>query len=500
MSGFDWAEDVEEALERQYEHLKSNGNSDRETEADDISDEYGDTDTPVSSQQGADISPVWGEHHYADDLHGKKGPVGEMELEMPFGVVPVSEHYRLTMNSLAHINEGQEDGIYYSYEDNYETAQMKGEVEQEFIFRNYCMEHDEGQIHHFNWLGYPICEPSGTPPAISLLFQLADPKMPNPRDELRFQSIFATAMMFIDPVIVELEEGLEDLDREGFDLVRWATGRVTRFYSLHGRWTEDQFEWEECRTPDEGRLEQYQSGSVACGNGFISLCNIRSRYQWGCHKAQLQEKYEKACRVAAEKFYIKRQCKVYRPSLLSQSMSLRDLDCTAGETFALHRKGLILICDLPEDHTETISDSSIDEQEYDGISVGSLEANVEGHCDVQRMEIDANDRREGPQQTKTQRFEIHTTDDQITDAIEIYEDWQAVVTSQIATDSTDTWEALSRTPNGGRKNASIRKGRLARWKANLRAWRVTLKGLMAKRCQLICIKAQNVLRKRGFAR
>ncbi|KAE8133299.1 hypothetical protein BDV38DRAFT_286892 [Aspergillus pseudotamarii] len=483
MSGFDWTEDAEEALEQQHERLKSNANPARETEVDDISDEYSDTDTPISSQQGADISPVWGGHRHADDLHGKKCPVGEMELETPFGVVPVSEHYRLSMNPLPHIDEDQEDDIYYNYEDSYETTQMKSEVEQEFIFRNYCMEHDEArQIHHFNWLGYPIYEPSGTPPAISLLFQLADPKMPNPRDELRIQSIFARAMMFIDPVIVELEKGLEDLDREGFDLVRWATGRVTRFYSLHGRWTDDRFEWEECRTPDKGILEQYQSGSVACGNGFISLCNIRSRYQWGCHKAQLQEKYEKACHVAAEKFYIKRQCKVYKPSLLSQSMSLKILDCTA------------------EDHTETISDSSIHEQEYDGISVGSLEESVEGHCDVQRMEIDANDRREGTQQTKSQRFEICTTDDQITDAIETCEDWQAVVTSQIATDSTDTWEALSRTPNGGRKKVSIKKGRFARWKANLKAWRVTLKGLMAKRCRLVCIKAQNVLRKRDFAR
>ncbi|KAE8306783.1 hypothetical protein BDV41DRAFT_585192 [Aspergillus transmontanensis] len=495
-SGFDWAEAVEEALQQQYERWKSNDKSDGEAEMDDTSEEHGGTDTPISSQHGFDISPVWGEHRHADNPYGSKAPVRGTQLETPFGVAPASERCRLTTSALPQIGEGQEDDLYNSYENHYETVQMRSEVEQEFIFRNYCMEHDEErQIHHFNWLGYPLRVPSGTPAVISLLFQLADPKLPKPRDELRFQSIFARAMIFIDPVIVELERGLQDLDRRGFNLVRWATGRVSRYYTLHGRWTEDQFEWEECRLPDEGILEEYQSGSVACGNGFISLCNIRSRDQWAAHKAHLQEKYDQASRQTAENFHRRRHCKVYKPSLLSQSISLRDVECTAGETFAFYRKGFMLIYDLTEDHIETLSDSSIREQEYNGIYVSSRET-IEGYCD-DCAEMVANDRREGRQQRRPRCFGIHSAADRTT---EMYENWQAIITSQHGTESTDTWEALSRTPNGGRKVASRKKSRLGRWKHNLKAWKVTLKGLMVQRGRLICTKAQKVFRKRGFSR
>ncbi|QMW29860.1 hypothetical protein G4B84_005195 [Aspergillus flavus NRRL3357] len=494
VSGFNWAEDVEEALQQQYERWKSNDKSDGE--ADDTSEEHGGTDTPISSQHGFDISPVWGEHRHEDNSYGSKAPVRGTQLETPFGVAPASERCRLTTSALPQIGEGQEDELYNSYENHYETVQMRSEVEQEFVFRNYCMEHDEeGQIHHFNWLGYPLRVPSGTPAVISLLFQLSDPKVPKPRDELRFQSIFARAMIFVDPVIVLLERGLHDLDRRGFNLVRWATGRVSRYYTLHGRWTEDQFEWQECRLPDEGIIEEYQSGSVACGNGFISLCNIRSRGEWAAHKAHLQEKYDKAARHAADDFHRRRHCRVYKPSLLSQSISQRDVECTAGETAAFYQKGFMLIYDLTEDHIETLSDSSSCEQEYSGIYVNSRES-IEGYCD-ECAEMVGNDRREGRQQRRPRCFRIHSAADRTT---QMYENWQAIITSQHGTESTDTWEALSRTPNGGRKVASRKKSRLGRWKHNLNAWKVTLKRMMVQRGRSICTNAQKVFRKRGFSR
>ncbi|KAE8378753.1 hypothetical protein BDV26DRAFT_291877 [Aspergillus bertholletiae] len=472
LSSFDWAEDVEEVLE-QSQRLQSSDNSDRETEPDDIFEEQGDIYTDVSS---ANISAVCGEYHNAD---GDKTSDKKTELELPIEIVPVSGLLTLTTSLIPNFREYDEDDP-CSYG---EIEQMNSEVEQEFTYRNYCMEHDEyRQIHHFNWLGYPIYESSGTSPAISLLFQLADPKTPSPRDELRFQSVFARAMRFVDPVIVELEKGLEDLERQGLDLVRWATGRVTRFYSLHGRWTEDRVEWDECKYPDEGTLALYQSGSVACGNGFISLCNIRSRHQWGSHKIRLQEKYEKTCRDKPDNFNARRQCNTYKPSLLRQSMKLGSFERTA------------------EDHTETLCDNPAYTQECDRISNGFLAESVEGHCDVQCTETDTNARRIGTQQTQPQRLGILTTANQVTNTIEVYHGWQNVTTSQLGTDSTDTWEALSRTPDGRLRAASAKKGRLGRWKYNLRSWKVTLKGRMNERRRSMFAKAQKVFRKRQFVR
>ncbi|OGM40175.1 hypothetical protein ABOM_011681 [Aspergillus bombycis] len=458
MSSFDWAEDVEEALEQQYERLKSNTSSASSSRAGNRPEKHGDTNTPISSQLGTNISPV----------------------------EPASGPSRPTVSASPHVREDHENDLYYSNEYNNEAAQMKTELDEEFIFRESCMAHDEERhIHHFNWLGYPIYESSGTPPAISLLFQLTDPKIPKPRDELRFQSIFARALMFIDPVIVGLEKGMQDLDREGFNLVRWATGRVSRFYTLHGRWKEDRFEWEECRIPDTGIIEHYQSRSVACGNGFISLCNIRSRHQWGAHKAQLEDKYEKACRNAAENFYRKRQHRAYKPSLLRQSMNLGDLEWPA------------------DNRIEPLSDSSIHERDHDTLSDVFLENSDEESCDGRCREADANDRRKGKQRTKTQRFEAHTTPDQVADTIDIietYEDWPGFINPQHATDSTDTWEALSRTPGGGRKKASLKKTRLQRWKYNLSSWKLGLKIKIANRRRLLYIKAQNMFGPRGFKR
>ncbi|KAB8257292.1 hypothetical protein BDV32DRAFT_140481 [Aspergillus pseudonomiae] len=487
---FDWAEDVEEALEQQYERLKSTHSTASSARVGNRSETLGDTDTPISSQLGTDSSRARGQNRLTRYRHGSKGRHGKgKEVE------PASEPCIPTVSTSPHVREDHENDLYYSYDYNEEIAQMQTELDEEFMFRNDCMAHDEQRlIHHFNWFGHPMYEPSGTPPAISLLFQLADPKMPKPRDELRVQSIFARALMFIDPVLVELENGLQDLDREGFDLVRWATGRVSKFYTLHGRWKEDWFEWDECRSPDSGFLELYQSRSLACGNGFISLCNIRSRQQWASHKAQLQEQYDKACRLAAQNFYQKRQCRTYKPSLLRQSMNLKDLEWAAGETSALNRQGFMLIDDIKDDRIEPLSDSSIHEQEYDTLSEAFLDDSDEESCDMRCRETDANDRRKGTQQTKTQRFEIHTTADQT------YEERPGFITSQHATDSTDTWEALSRTPGGGRKKASLKKTRLERWKYNLSSWKLGLKIKISERRRTLYTKAQNAFGPKEFTR
>jgi hypothetical protein len=69
------------------------------------------------------------------------------------------------------------NGPEYTGKEDREFAQIEQEVKREFDFQNYCVREEEGAVHHFNWLGYPVYQPSGTPAAISLLFQLADPKL-----------------------------------------------------------------------------------------------------------------------------------------------------------------------------------------------------------------------------------------------------------------------------------------------------------------------------------
>lgn len=162
-----------------------------------------------------------------------------------------------------------------------EIESMQLAVNGEFAYRRACLQADnERFIHHFNWLGAPVYGYNPTPPTISLLFLLTDPKTPPSGDEWRYESIMKRAMVFVDPVIVYVDNGKEDLCKRGFDLVRWATGRVYKFYSPHGKWSEDVRDLEEFPVLDEGNLVNYASDNTVAGNGFIEQFTIKSRSQW----------------------------------------------------------------------------------------------------------------------------------------------------------------------------------------------------------------------------
>ncbi|KAF7596353.1 hypothetical protein BBP40_002097 [Aspergillus hancockii] len=262
VSGFDWAEDVEDTLQ-QLQFLKLTANFDWVDDLDEILKQYVEFETDSSSESDSDIAPEM------NDFFSRMISTGKKSLMMESVTPPTSDHD-------------------FTDKEDRELAQIEKEVKREFDFRNYCAREEGGAVHHLNWLGCLVYQPSGTPAAISLLFQLADPKIPKTEDEFRLKSIMNRAMTFIDPVIVELENSPEDLYRQGFDLVRFATGRAHKFYSPHGWWIADQLELSEDTIPDMGNVIEYQTESMTSGNGFVSHCSIRSRDRWERDRVELQ--------------------------------------------------------------------------------------------------------------------------------------------------------------------------------------------------------------------
>ncbi|KAE8145080.1 hypothetical protein BDV25DRAFT_144993 [Aspergillus avenaceus] len=193
------------------------------------------------------------------------------------------------------------------------------DVASEFSFRDTYVQGDSGkETHHFNWLGSPVFESSLTPATISLLFQLAPPKNPKLGDEIWFEGIMRRAMTYVDPVIVYLEKGIEDLTRRGMDLVQFATGRTYKLYSPHGRWILDELEWDEGTLLDDGSMEIYTTRHVVCGNGITTYGGIRTRDRWESDKTQLYQ----ASTTSAYKFRLKLRNRVYRPSPLRQVLEI----------------------------------------------------------------------------------------------------------------------------------------------------------------------------------
>ena len=205
-----------------------------------------------------------------------------------------------------------------------EIQSMQRDVNGEFAFQRLCMAADTyGEIHHFNWLGSPVFGYSATPAAISLLFLLSEPKVPATGDEYRLEAIMRRATVFVDPVFVYLDNGWGSLCLRGSDLIRWATGRVFKFYTPNGHWSQDDREVAEDTRVDDGNLGNYVADDMAAGNGFIRLFSIRSRVQWFDAKDRFTVHTENE-RSAIARHREKNQD--YIPSPLRQSMTTDDLD------------------------------------------------------------------------------------------------------------------------------------------------------------------------------
>ncbi|RJE18647.1 hypothetical protein PHISCL_09017 [Aspergillus sclerotialis] len=102
--------------------------------------------------------------------------------------------------------------------------------------------------------GLPTYDGVEIPPAISLLYLLSDPKVRRQSDELRLQEILTRATTYIDPVLVSFDNGWDDLNTKGFELVQFATGRTSKFYTPHGAWIHDNNEKDDQTILDDGNI------------------------------------------------------------------------------------------------------------------------------------------------------------------------------------------------------------------------------------------------------
>ena len=212
-----------------------------------------------------------------------------------------------------------------------EIQSMQRDVNEEFAFQRLCMAADTyREIHHFNWLGSPVFRYSATPAVISLLFLLSEPKVPTIGDEYRLEAIMRKAMVFVDPVFVYLNNGWGSLCLRGSELIRWATGRVFKFYTPNGHWSQDDREIADDTRVDDGNLGNYVADDMAAGNGFIPLFSIRSRIQWFNTKDRFTIHTENERSVIARH---REKNPDYIPSPLRQSMTPDPLD-KSGKFFA----------------------------------------------------------------------------------------------------------------------------------------------------------------------
>ncbi|KAJ5997613.1 hypothetical protein N7522_009273 [Penicillium canescens] len=162
-----------------------------------------------------------------------------------------------------------------------EVDQEVGEgVEAMFRYRAMSTQNEE-DVHHFNWMCEPVGRRSTTPPEVSLVCIQAGPKVPTGRDVFRVQSIMNRALPFIDPVAVSLEgQHQYILSMRRSSLLRASQGRVSKLYSLHGAWINDEEVMKDQIMVDTGNNQQYTSPGLAIGNGFLVSSPIKSVSDW----------------------------------------------------------------------------------------------------------------------------------------------------------------------------------------------------------------------------
>ncbi|EEP75801.1 predicted protein [Uncinocarpus reesii 1704] len=138
---------------------------------------------------------------------------------------------------------------------------------------------NHSNVHHFNWLGNPILEPSYTPPEVSLFVILSPPK-PWLHSMSRIGVILWQAMKFVDPVLYDGNWG--DLRRyRGLALLQSITGHTFKFYTKEGAWVYDDYSWDDnvpCSDPMD--LDIYQSKPWLPVNGWLEseVCPTRQEY------------------------------------------------------------------------------------------------------------------------------------------------------------------------------------------------------------------------------
>ena len=151
-------------------------------------------------------------------------------------------------------------------------------------------------IHHFSWVGYPVSHYSATKPSESLAIILSDPKAPRGSSKYRIQAITDNALPLVDPVVLYLDGiGHRLFQLRGSQLIKASEGRVFKFYSPHGLWMDDTRETEEHTAYDPGSLAAYQDSDAVVGNGFHVASLIRAVPHWENQRLEAFEEAER-CR------------------------------------------------------------------------------------------------------------------------------------------------------------------------------------------------------------
>lgn len=190
-------------------------------------------------------------------------------------------------------------------------------TEEEFRSRVDAIVHDE-DIHHFNWLGNPVYQPSSTTAAESLAIICTGPKVSQGSDKWRVQSILDRAYQFLDPVVVSLENITQlTFNNRGSGLQNAAEGHVFKFYTPQGRWTLDPHIFDSGKVLlDTGSVDVYCNSSYEIGNGFIKPSMIFTRSDW--------RSIRRGIRRARQRSSLPRKITWFPPppSPLSQSLTL----------------------------------------------------------------------------------------------------------------------------------------------------------------------------------
>ncbi|RAH86519.1 hypothetical protein BO86DRAFT_452949 [Aspergillus japonicus CBS 114.51] len=203
-------------------------------------------------------------------------------------------------------------------EESAEVRLIRVEIDREFNARDaYLDEVDESEsVHHFNWLGNPVPQESRTPPVISLFFQLTDPKVPRAGDELRLKALLKNAMVYIDPVVVDLENRGQRLPGTIADFVEWASKLTFRYYSPHGWWRNDPRITEDECLQDPGNPYDYVLEDFGVGTGFVQENKFPSSQDWF---ERQQSRLVELEQTDLNRHYKKDKKKVFTPSPLRES-------------------------------------------------------------------------------------------------------------------------------------------------------------------------------------
>lgn len=164
---------------------------------------------------------------------------------------------------------------------NTEMTYMTHNINNVFGWRNHSACY-EPEIHHFNWFGEPVYQPSLTAPADSLTIILADPKVPEVKEDLRVQTLLRRAFTFLDPVVVNVEHAPRHLllQRGSSQLQQAASECTSTYYTPHGQWMVDMEADLSKVVVDNGNIKTYMKPELAVGNGFVQSTQIRSSADW----------------------------------------------------------------------------------------------------------------------------------------------------------------------------------------------------------------------------